>query len=193
MSGASYSYTLKADSGYKSSMSGRITPEQHAAISRILVSKDLGEQSGDAKKLVEMSALLSKFVNIMALASDYPDTSSEREALAGIAREARALLYTEQVSGPDLDSLEAGANQQDPQKIELTHYQIKALLEMSEASGDPECYDDLVLQVAGENAHSGAGLYAWFSECPEEGSTFIGRDADDQARGEAIAEERGHE
>ena len=39
---ASYSYTLKADSGYQSSMSGRITPEQHAAITRVLGNKSLG-------------------------------------------------------------------------------------------------------------------------------------------------------
>lgn len=71
------------------------------------------------------------------------------------------------------------------EKIELTHHQIKALLEMSEASGDPECYDDLVLQMGGENAHSGPGLYAWYSECPEEGAQFIGTDAEDQARGDA--------
>lgn len=44
MSGASYSYTLKADSGYQSSMSGRITPEQHGAIVGILGNKDLGQQ-----------------------------------------------------------------------------------------------------------------------------------------------------
>lgn len=44
MSGASYSYALKADSGYKSSMSGRITPEQHGAIVGILGNKDLGQQ-----------------------------------------------------------------------------------------------------------------------------------------------------
>lgn len=78
-------------------------------------------------------------------------------------------------------------------KIELTHYQIKALLELSEASGDPECCDDLVLQMGGEKAHSGPGLYAWYDECPEEGATFIGRDAEDQARGDAIAEGHGHE
>lgn len=79
------------------------------------------------------------------------------------------------------------------EKIELTHHQIKALLEMSEASGDPERYDDLVLQMGGENAHSGPGLYAWYSECPEEGAQFIGTDAEDQARGDAIAEGRGHD
>lgn len=44
MSGARYSYTLKADSGYQSSMSGRITPEQHGAIVGILGNKDLGQQ-----------------------------------------------------------------------------------------------------------------------------------------------------
>lgn len=122
---ASYSYTLKADSGYQSSMSGRITPEQHSAIVGILGNKDLG--------------------------------------------------------------------QQEPQKIELTHYQIRSLLELSESSGDPEHQDDLILQLGDEKSHSGPGLYAYFAECPEEGATFIGRDAEDQARGDAIAEERGHD
>lgn len=74
-------------------------------------------------------------------------------------------------------------------KIELTHYQIKALLEMSESSGDPECYDDLVLVIGDEHSHSGTGVYAYFSCCPEEGAIFIGKDAEDQARGDAIAQE----
>lgn len=75
-------------------------------------------------------------------------------------------------------------------KIELTHYQIKALLEMSESSGDPECYDTLVLQIGDDRAHSGPGLYAYFDECREEGAIFIGKDDEDQARADAVAESR---
>jgi len=73
-------------------------------------------------------------------------------------------------------------------KIKLTHYQIKALLDMSESSGDPECYETIVLQVSDGAGHSGPGLYAWFEECPEEGASFLGVDAEDQARAEAIAD-----
>ncbi|MCW8159014.1 SIMPL domain-containing protein [Stutzerimonas stutzeri] len=75
-------------------------------------------------------------------------------------------------------------------QLKLTHYQIKALLEMSESSGDPECYDTIVLQMGDEKGHSGPGLYAWFEECPEEGASFIGTDAEDQARASAVADAR---
>lgn len=74
-------------------------------------------------------------------------------------------------------------------RINLTHYQIKALLELSESSGDPDCYDDLTLCFTNEfAAHSGPGLYAAFQEVPEEGYTFLGEDEEDQARGDAICE-----
>ncbi|QLL11729.1 hypothetical protein [Pseudomonas chlororaphis] len=75
-------------------------------------------------------------------------------------------------------------------EISLNHYQLKALLEMSESSGDPECYDTIVIAPGKENGHSGPGLYAWFYECPEEGASFIGEDEDDDARASKIAEER---
>lgn len=75
-------------------------------------------------------------------------------------------------------------------KIKLTHYQIKALLEMCESSGDPECCDDLVLQIGDNRAHSGPGLYAYWSECPEEGALFIGKGEADQACADALADSR---
>lgn len=75
-------------------------------------------------------------------------------------------------------------------KITLSHYQLKQLLEMSESSGDPECYDAIVIQVSDDTAHSGPGLYAWFDECPEEGASYIGDDAEDQERANRIQEER---
>lgn len=73
-------------------------------------------------------------------------------------------------------------------KIDITHYQIKALLDLSEGSGDPECYDDMTLIVMDESGHSGAGLYAAFQEVPEEGYTFLGADEENQAQGDAICE-----
>ncbi|CAM3212848.1 hypothetical protein [Pseudomonas fluorescens] len=75
-------------------------------------------------------------------------------------------------------------------KITLSHYQLKELLEMSESSCDPECYDAIVIQVGDDTAHSGPGLYAWFDECPEEGASYIGDDAEDQERANRIGEER---
>ncbi|UVL53984.1 hypothetical protein [Pseudomonas sp. B21-035] len=75
-------------------------------------------------------------------------------------------------------------------EISLTHYQLKALLEMSESSGDPECYDTIVIKMGEDKAHSGPGLYAWFQECPEEGASFLGEDEEDDARAAKIADER---
>ena len=76
-------------------------------------------------------------------------------------------------------------------RIELTHFQIKQLLELSESSGDPECTDDLLLVLVEDNsAHSGPGLYAQFQEVPEEGYMFIGVDQEDQDRGDAICNAR---
>ena len=75
-------------------------------------------------------------------------------------------------------------------KIELNHFQIKALLDLSEVSGDPEGYDELELRVVeGNSAHSGPGLYATYPEVPENGWMFIGKDEDDQARADAICDE----
>lgn len=73
-------------------------------------------------------------------------------------------------------------------KIKLNHYQIKALLELSESSGDPEMFDEMALVVGGENAHSGPGVYAYFTECQEEGATYLGVDEADEERAEAICE-----
>jgi len=77
-------------------------------------------------------------------------------------------------------------------KIALTHYQIKELLDLSESSGDPECTDDLYLILVEDDAkaHSGAGLYAQFQEVPEEGFMFIGKDEEDQQRGNDICNAR---
>lgn len=76
-------------------------------------------------------------------------------------------------------------------KIDMTHHQIKALLELSESSGDPECYDDMTLHFfGGSTAHSGPGLYAVFQEVPEEGGIFLGTDEADQLRGDAICKAR---
>lgn len=73
-------------------------------------------------------------------------------------------------------------------KIDIAHFQIKALLDLAEASGDPESYDDMTLIVMDQGGHSGPGLYAAFQEVPEEGYTFLGADEEDQARGDAICD-----
>lgn len=76
-------------------------------------------------------------------------------------------------------------------KINMTHRQIKELLELSESSGDPEAYDDMTLVVVEDNsAHSGPGLYCQFYEVPEEGYMFLGADDEDQARGDALCTAR---
>lgn len=74
-------------------------------------------------------------------------------------------------------------------KIHMTHRQIRELLDLSESSGDPECYDAMTLVVVtGDSAHSGPGLYCQFQEVPEEGYMFLGADDEEQARGDAICE-----
>lgn len=69
--------------------------------------------------------------------------------------------------------------------IELNLYQAKALVEMLEASDDPA--EDPIVILEGDG-HSGHGLYACWRECLEEGAFFIGKDEDDQLRGDAIAD-----
>lgn len=39
----------------------------------------------------------------------------------------------------------------------------------------------VTLQHGGEKCHSGAGLYAWYSDLPEEGAVFLGAEPDDEA------------
>lgn len=74
-------------------------------------------------------------------------------------------------------------------KIHMTHRQIRELLDLSESSGDPECYDDMsLLVVTDESGHSGPGLYCQFQEVPEEGFMFLGRTDEEQAKGDAICE-----
>ena len=74
--------------------------------------------------------------------------------------------------------------------IELNHFQIKALLDLSEASVDPESYDEIALRVVEDNsAHSGPGLYATYPEAPEDGWMFIGKDEEDQSRADATCSE----
>ncbi|MFK7671773.1 hypothetical protein [Pseudomonas lundensis] len=73
-------------------------------------------------------------------------------------------------------------------KINMTHRQIKELLELSESSGDPESYEDMTLIVMDRSGHSGPGLYAQFQEVPEEGYIFLGADDEDQARGDALCD-----
>lgn len=72
-------------------------------------------------------------------------------------------------------------------QIHMTHRQIKELLELSESSGDPECYDDMILVlIEDDRAHSGPGLYCQFEEVPQEGCMFLGKDDEDEARANAI-------
>ncbi|RTY63411.1 hypothetical protein [Pseudomonas veronii] len=72
-------------------------------------------------------------------------------------------------------------------KITLNHFQIKSLLDLSESSGDPECYDEMTLVLVNDDsAHSGPGLYCKFEEVPENGFTFLGTDEDDEVRADAI-------
>lgn len=71
--------------------------------------------------------------------------------------------------------------------IELNLYQVRAMLEMLEASGDEDVDDPIVIEER-VGGHSGPGLYAYFRECPEEGCSFIGVDQADQDRGNAIAD-----
>lgn len=72
--------------------------------------------------------------------------------------------------------------------ITLTHYQIKALLDLSEASGDPDMYDTLVLIEGNDTAHSGAGLYVYAEEAPEEGAIYLALDDADADRAEATGD-----
>ena len=72
-------------------------------------------------------------------------------------------------------------------EITLNHFQIQSLLELSESSGDPECYDEMTLVLVEDNrAHSGPGLYCKFDEVPENGFIFLGTDEDDQVRADEI-------
>lgn len=88
------------------------------------------------------------------------------------------------VPGLILDLIEDASRSQ----IELNAYQLHALLEMAEASDEPE-EDPIVILIGSKESHSGAGLYAYWRECPEEGAVFIGENEEDQQRGNKLAEE----
>lgn len=69
--------------------------------------------------------------------------------------------------------------------ITINLFQAEAILE---AFGGDDC--EFTLAEFGEEAHSGAGLYGYYTEYPEEGALFFGESEQDQARGNAISEER---
>ena len=62
---------------------------------------------------------------------------------------------------------------QEP-SITLDFKMATDLLEMF--GGEPGL---VTLQHGGEHCHSGSGLYAWYSDRPEEGSEFLGAAMDD--------------
>lgn len=55
--------------------------------------------------------------------------------------------------------------------ITLNFYQAKQLIELFSDSDDDI---EITLQIGDDTSHSGAGLYAWFSDMPEEGAFFLG-------------------
>ena len=69
----------------------------------------------------------------------------------------------------------AVAGPSDP-SITLDFKQATELLKMFD--GDPGL---VTLQHGNERSHSGAGLYAWYSDLPEEGAVFLGAEPDDEA------------
>ena len=70
----------------------------------------------------------------------------------------------------------------DP-SITLDFKMATELLEMF--GGEPGL---VTLQMGGEKSHSGAGLYAYYSELPEEGAEFLGAEPDDEAAPQPPAE-----
>lgn len=62
---------------------------------------------------------------------------------------------------------------QEP-SITLDFKMVTDLLEMF--GGKPGL---VTLQHGGEHCHSGSGLYAWYSDRPEEGSEFLGAEQND--------------
>ena len=69
----------------------------------------------------------------------------------------------------------AVAGPSDP-SITLDFKQATELLKMF--GGEPGL---VTLQHGNERSHSGAGLYAWYSDLPEEGAVFLGAEPDDEA------------
>ena len=68
------------------------------------------------------------------------------------------------------------AAQAAPTEITLDFKMATELLEMF--GGEPGL---VTLQQGGERSHSGAGLYAFWSDMPEEGASFLGAEPDDEA------------
>lgn len=69
----------------------------------------------------------------------------------------------------------AVAGPSDP-SITLDFKQATELLKMF--GGEPGL---VTLQHGNERSHSGGGLYAWYSDLPEEGAVFLGAEPDDEA------------
>lgn len=87
-----------------------------------------------------------------------------RLAAALLAAERAALAAPAAVAGPSYPS------------ITLDFKQATELLEMF--GGEPGL---VTLQMGCEKSHSGTGLYAYYSELPEEGAEFLGAEPDDEA------------
>lgn len=80
----------------------------------------------------------------------------------------------------------AVAGPSDP-SITLDFKMASVLLDMF--GGEPGL---VTLQHGGEKCHSGAGLYAWHSDLPEEGANFLGAEPHHPASAHGIGQDRRH-
>ncbi|MBF8164322.1 hypothetical protein [Stutzerimonas frequens] len=75
--------------------------------------------------------------------------------------------------------------------ITLNHYQLCTLKEISEYHEcNPKHFKTLVVYEAGENAHHGSGIYAREQHEMDSEGTYLATDEADQARANAVSEER---
>jgi len=71
----------------------------------------------------------------------------------------------------------------------LTGWHLLEALDLiaPDRANDPDQMDEeIALQMGDETCHSGAGLYAWDSEYPEDGSSFLEGKRDDCHNGSAL-------
>lgn len=77
MSGATYTYKLKADSGYQSEMTGSITPDRHGVVCAVLAGL-VPDDAGIAKEAGDLLAALEDLVNDHGFVSY--QTAEEKES-----------------------------------------------------------------------------------------------------------------
>ncbi|VVD75001.1 hypothetical protein PFI31113_00795 [Pandoraea fibrosis] len=90
-----------------------------------------------------------------------------------------------------------GGEREKPAPLLMSGWQLLEALDLIAPDRDTDLDQldgEIALQMGDESSHSGAGLYAWDAEYPEEGSSFLAGElaAGGRERSDIRAERRPH-